>query len=342
LCAGEEFVEQTSKTGSVSNSSRFSGAPGVAPANRLLVSLPPRDFAIIRPSLEPVVLKTGEILQEPHRMVEHAYFFESGAASLFFRTKQDGLVGIAVIGRYGLAGIPIVLGTAKSPHRCVVQIPGRALRISSADLQTAMWASPPLRQVLNCYVQALLVQHGQICLCVSRHRLDQRLSSWLLTVADRVESDDIQITHDLVARMLGVRRATITIAVRHLQQSGALQGNRGHIAIIDRRKLEASSCECYKNMALEYERLLGSHGRATEQRKAMPPLYSSSRPSRQPAADSGKQLPMGNEVNNPLVALETDRTAGKSLPFPPVPHGLESPGQAGYGQKPHSDRIKSR
>ena len=196
------------------------------------------------------------MLQERDRPVQYVYFIEKGAAALYLRTKRDGLVGVGIVARYGVAGLPAVLGTVRSPHRCVVQIPGEAFRMAAADLQTAMAASAPLRHVLNRYVQALLVQHAQATLCLARHKLEERLSSWLLAVSDRVESDRINITHDLLSQMLGVRRPGITVAVGQLEAAGALSRNRGQIRIADRAKLEELSCECYRNVKLEYERLL--------------------------------------------------------------------------------------
>jgi CRP-like cAMP-binding protein len=224
--------------------------------NRLLLSLPDQDLQLVGRFLEPVDLRRGQVLQERNRAPKHAYFIEAGAASLFLRTKRDGLVGVSVIARYGLVGLPIVLGTTTSPHRCVVQIPGRALRISAANLQFVLSQSPALQQLLNRSFQALLIQHGQRILCASRHKLEQQLSSWLLAMSDRLESDHIEITHELVSQMLGVRRASVTIAARRLEEIGALSGGRGFLEIVDRAKLEAAGCECYKGITQEYARLL--------------------------------------------------------------------------------------
>lgn len=224
--------------------------------NRLLRSLPERDLQLIEPYLERVPLCRGQIVQERDRPVNNAYFIEKGAASLFFRTKRDGLVGVAIVARYGLVGLPAVLGTCRSPHRCMVQIAGEALKITTPDLQTAMTISPPLRQVLDHYIQALMVQHAQTVLCVSRHTIEERLAAWLLTMSDRIESEKISITHELVSQMLGVRRPSVTEAMGNLETGGALTRGRGRILIADRAKLKKRSCECYDNMRSEYVRLI--------------------------------------------------------------------------------------
>jgi CRP-like cAMP-binding protein len=227
--------------------------------NRLLLLLPDEDLQLASRFLEHVELRRGQILQERNRTVEYGYFIETGAASLFLRTRSDGLIGVSVVARYGMAGLPAALGTMSSPHRCVVQIPGRALRISSSDLQFVLSATQALQQVLNRYYQAFLLQHGQLVLCASRHKLEQQISSWLLTMSDRIESNHIRITHDLISRMLGVRRASITVAAGRLEEIGAISGGRGILQIVDRAKLEAVSCECYKSIAKEYARLLDGH-----------------------------------------------------------------------------------
>lgn len=225
-------------------------------ANRLLLALPEPDLQLVGRFLEPVKLRRGQVLQERNRPVKHGYFIESGAAALFLRTRQDGLVGVSVIARYGLVGLPIVLGTATSPHRCVVQIPGRAFRIPAANLEFVLSASPALQQAVNRFLQALLIQQSHRVLCAARHKVDQQLASWLLAMSDRVDNEHIDITHALVSQMLGVRRASVTTAARQLEQIGAISGGRGFLKIADRPKLEAVSCECYKGMAQEYARLL--------------------------------------------------------------------------------------
>jgi CRP-like cAMP-binding protein len=226
------------------------------PQNALLRLLPDPDFDLISRFLEPVPLARGQVLQERNRALESAYFIESGAAAMFHRTRRDGLVGVAVIARYGLVGLPTILGTATSPQRCVVQISGQALRISSTDLQYVLSESAALRQVMKRYLQALMTQYAQRVLCASRHKLEQRLSSWLLAINDRVDGERIEITHDLISQMLGTRRASVSIAAQHLEKIGAISGGRGFLNIADRSVLESCSCECYKAMADEYARLL--------------------------------------------------------------------------------------
>jgi CRP-like cAMP-binding protein len=224
--------------------------------NVILSGLSAEDFELLKPLLRRVTLRKGLVLQEQNWPTAHVDFLESGAASLFLRTRKDGAIGVSIVGRFGFIGVSIVLGTDRSPHRCIMQIAGEALRISSSDLLRSLTVSDTLRSHLNRYVQALLFQHSQTVLCVSRHTLEGRLASSLLAISDRVESRAITITHQLMSRMLGVRRAGVTTAAVRLEDAGAVARRRGQILIADRAKLEAMSCGCYRHVALEYSKLL--------------------------------------------------------------------------------------
>jgi CRP-like cAMP-binding protein len=149
----------------------------------------------------------------------------------------------------------VVLGTMRSPNRCLMQVPGEALRISSQDLRRAIEMCPELRQKLMNYVQALLVQNSQSVLCNVRHELHERLSRWLLLACDRLDDNTIPLTHDLLSIALGVRRAGVTTALADLEATGALRRSRGVIEILDRDILEQETCECYRIIAVEYRRL---------------------------------------------------------------------------------------
>jgi len=172
------------------------------------------------------------------------------------RTRQDGEVGVAIVGRPGLVGVPVVLGTMRSPHRCFVEVPGEALQIAADDLRRAMDESPSLRQQLMNHVQALPVQNAQTVLCSARHRLEQRLTRLLLLAHDRAEDDAIALTHEFLAMMVGARRAGITTALERLEQDGAIRRKRGVVEIVDRVLLEHRTCECYRVIAAEYRRLI--------------------------------------------------------------------------------------
>jgi len=224
--------------------------------NSILSALPPSTLARLLPLLRPVELKHRQILQESHRPVERVYFIQRGMAVLFARTKRDGEVGVAMIGRAGVVGVPDVLGTMRSFHRCLMQVPGEALQIDAHDLRHAVDESPALRQQMMNFIQALVLQHSQTALCNARHRLDERLARWLLLAHDRLEDDTIPLTHDLLSMMLGVRRAGITTTLDRLERSGAVRKQRGAVRVVDRAAIERGTCECYRIIATEYERMM--------------------------------------------------------------------------------------
>jgi len=218
--------------------------------------MPAKAFSFMRSHLQRVPLKTQEILQERNRSIPYVYFIERGVASLFARTSRDGPVEVAMIGRLGLVGVPVVLGTMRSPNRCVVLVPGEAIRIASYDLQNATEKSSELRQHLMNYVHALLIQNSQTVLCNVRHELCERLCRWLLLACDRLDDNVIPMTHDLLAMTLGVRRAGVTAALARLAATGALRRSRGAIEVLDRDVIEQGACECYRIVSAEYERLM--------------------------------------------------------------------------------------
>lgn len=224
--------------------------------NRLLAAVPTFEYQQLRPFLEPVMLKKRQVLQEPNRSMTHAYFIERGAASLFSRTARDGDVEVGIVGRFGFVGVPIVLGTMHSPHRCRVQVAGNALRIAVADLRRLLERAPWLNRALHRYVQALLVQYSQVSLCNVRHPIHERLPRWLLTMRDRIESNEIPATHDLISQALGIRRSGVSEAVGKLEGLGAVRRGRGRILVTDPHKLEQAACECYRLILLEYSRVV--------------------------------------------------------------------------------------
>jgi len=233
--------------------------PTMQPAgvqNHILQSLPPDIFAGLQPHMRRVQLKRGQVLQEHNRPMGQVYFIERGMAVLLARTKRDGQVGVAIIGRPGLVGVPVVMGITRSPHRCVMEVKGEALQIGAQAFRWAMDESPAFRQQLMNYLHALLVQQSQTVLCNVRHGLMERLTRLLLLARDRLDDDTIPLTHDLLSMMLGVRRAGITMALERLERRGAVQRQRGAVEIVDRNLIERSTCECYRIIAREYQRLI--------------------------------------------------------------------------------------
>jgi CRP-like cAMP-binding protein len=220
--------------------------------NKLLASMVPHLFERMRPHLQLITLKQKAILQEHNRPIEHIYFLERGVASLFARTQSDGPVAISIVGPRGFIGVAAVLGKTRSPNRCVMEVPGQALRIAVQELDRIMKEMPELRLHLLAYVHALLIQNSQVALCNVRHELLERLCRWLLLAADRFEEKVIPLTHDQLAVTMGVRRAGITAALSTLETMGAIVKTRGAIEIADRAMLEHETCECYRIITSEY------------------------------------------------------------------------------------------
>lgn len=232
--------------------------------NALLASLASDALEILRPHLQRVSLKRGQVLQEARRKIPKIHFIETGVAIILARTRRDGLVGVGLVGRWGFVGVPVVLGTMYSINRCIVEAPGEALQLDASDAVAAMKASAIVRQRLMNYVQALLVQNSQTALCNARHELDEKLARWLLLAQDRLEANIIPFTHDIFSMALGVRRAGVTIALTKFEREGVIKKRRGAIEIVDRARLSQKSCECYRVIADEYYRLVGgpAHGRS--------------------------------------------------------------------------------
>jgi CRP-like cAMP-binding protein len=222
--------------------------------NQMLARLPADVFGYLQPHLQRVEIKRRAIVQERHWPVEHVYFIECGVASIFAWTSQDGPVQVALVGRFGLVGVSALLGVKRSPHRCLMQTDGEALRIPARELVAAMNANETVRQQLLNYVHFLLIQNAQFALCNARHELQERLSRWLLLTHDRLDGDVIPVTHDLLSMMLGVRRAGITEALAVLEGAGAVRRARGAIEIANRSVLEQHACECYRIISTERTR----------------------------------------------------------------------------------------
>jgi CRP-like cAMP-binding protein len=212
-------------------------------------------FERLRPKLQPVTLKQRAILQEHHRPIEHVYFIEQGVASLLARTHRDGQVEVAIVGRFGFVGVAAVLGTMRSPNRCLMEVPGEALRINANDIRSVMEDTPMVRQYLLNYVHALLIQNTQTALCNIRHQLEERLCRWLLLASDRLDEKVVPVTHDQLAMILGVRRAGVTTTLAELEGLGAVAKTRGAVEIVIRDILEAKTCECYRIISSEYSRI---------------------------------------------------------------------------------------
>ncbi|MBJ6126994.1 Crp/Fnr family transcriptional regulator [Microvirga splendida] len=228
--------------------------------NGLLRALDGAVLEEVMPYLERVPLKRRQVLHERNLPVMYAYFIEQGLASLMARADDQCMLEVGTLGREDFVGLPVVLGTTRTPHRCVVQVPGEAWRISADDLQALLNRIPALRQLLLTYVQATNVQSAQLVVCNSRHSLRQRLARWLLFAHDQVEGNEIALTHQFLGRALGVRRAGVTTAMGRLEEAGMILRGRGRIVILDRARLEGEVCDCYRAIRSEYKKITCDSG----------------------------------------------------------------------------------
>ena len=228
--------------------------------NRILCHLPAEAFDALRPQLQRVKLKQNDLLQQPNRRLSNVFFLESGLANIFANTKRDGKVEVGIVGRFGLIGVPVVLGTMFSNHMGIMEVAGEGLQIKARDLRRAMDQHPVVRQQLMNYVHALLIQNSQTILCNARHHIEERLARWLLLARDRLDGDVIPLTHELFSMMLGVRHVGIAAGLAELERMSAIRRRRGTVEIIDRTLLEQMTCECYRIIAAQYRRLVDPGG----------------------------------------------------------------------------------
>ena len=225
--------------------------------NRLLAALSAGEFERLHDELEHVQLPLGLSIYESGGMMKHLVFPTSGIISLL-QVMRNGQAGeIAVVGNEGVVGISMFMGGETTPSRAVVQAAGAAWRLPMQVLKQEFERGGGFQHLLLRYTQALITQMSQTAVCNRHHSVDQQLCRWLLMSLDRLGSDELVMTQELIANMLGVRREGVTEAAGKLQRAGVIKYARGRISLLDRRKLEASVCECYALVKKEYERLLG-------------------------------------------------------------------------------------
>jgi CRP-like cAMP-binding protein len=226
--------------------------------NRLLAKLCPEDFDLLQRSLEPVTLNRGDVLITPHQPIEHVHFLEAGITSIIANTAGGRRIEIGLTGRDGLAGTPVLLGVDSTPHETFMQIGGSGLKIETERLRQAIRQRSSLHSLLLRYVQAFTIQTSHTALSNGSHRIEERLARWLLMCHDRVDGDDLALTHEFIALMLGVRRASVTEALNILEEREIIQANRGNVVVLDRLRLEETAGDSYGVPEAEYERLIGS------------------------------------------------------------------------------------
>jgi len=224
--------------------------------NQLLASMPLPEWQRIEPLLEPVNLALGQVLQESGGKMSHVYFPIDAIVSLLYVLESGASAEIAVVGNEGLLGIPLLMGGDTTTSRAVVQSAGRAYRLRAADMKEEFNRSGPVLHLVLRYTQALITQMSQTAVCNRHHSLDQQLARWLLMSLDRLTNNELVMTQELIANMLGVRREGVTEAALKLQKLGFIRYARGHITVLNRLGLEERVCECYEVVKKEYERLL--------------------------------------------------------------------------------------
>jgi CRP-like cAMP-binding protein len=215
------------------------------------------DRAALRLHLEPVSLERRRVLIRPSEPITHVYFPESGLASVVGRV-EDREIEIGIVGREGMTGIPLALGSDRTPHECYMQIAGEGWRIEAALFRQVLGASPSLRALIQGYVQAFLIQVAETAVSNGMLTIEQRLARWLLMCQVRTGLDDLPLTHEFLAIMLGVQRPGVTIAIQMLEGSGLVKARRGRISLRDAGKLEAVAGSGYGLPEAEYLRLVGT------------------------------------------------------------------------------------
>ena len=231
-------------------------APEIPALNKLLAALPPDIYQRLQPNLELVPLKLGAPVYEAGGKQPYVYFPTNAIVSLLYVMNNGASAEIAVVGNEGLVGISMFMGGETTPSRAVVQSAGQAFRLRSKVLQGEFEHGGALQHLLLRYTQALITQMAQTAVCNRHHSIEQQLCRWLLLSIDRLPTNELKMTQELIANMLGVRREGVTEAAGALQDDGLIHYSRGRIKIIDRPQLEKRVCECYAVVKKEFDRLL--------------------------------------------------------------------------------------
>lgn len=249
-------VASTSYARSIAVGVANAAAPSVVTSNNLILSaLPASEFDVLATHLIRVNLAQGETLYEVGEEIVNAYFPLDAVVSSLSMMKDGDSLEVGVIGNEGVVGLSIIFGAERAPLRTIVQVAGRALRLDARMLRAAFMRGGAMQKLLLRYTNANIMQISQAVACNRLHHIEQRLACWLLALHDRAQRDDLNVTHEFIARMLGVRRAGITDALGLLNDAGMISLARGRIAVTDRLALETAACECYRAVKEEFENL---------------------------------------------------------------------------------------
>ena len=234
--------------------------------NSLLAALPAEVCDRLRPDLKPVTMPLGNVIYESGAQLEHVYFPVPGCIVSMLYVMEDGASAeIAVVGNEGVVGIALFMGGGHTPSRALVQSAGQALQLKGQALTKEFERHSELQHLLLRYTQALITQMSQTAVCNRHHSVEQQLCRWLLLSLDRLSHNELTMTQELIANMLGVRREGVTEAAGKLQSQGLISYRRGHITVLDRPGLEAQVCECYAVVKKEYDRLLPGRAGGVQQ-----------------------------------------------------------------------------
>lgn len=226
--------------------------------NKLLAALPKSDFEHLAPHLELVSLTSGQSIYEAEEPIKYVYFPGTAVISLLCTMDNGSSVEVGLVSKEGMVGIPVILGDDITNITAIAQVPGNALRIDADKVKTEFDRGGAIQDLLLRYVKTVYIEITQCAACNRLHTLEERLSRWLLTVSDRLNSNEFPLTQEFISQMLGVRRSGVTVAANTLSKAGMINYHRGNIKIINREALEESSCECYQVIKNEYARLLGN------------------------------------------------------------------------------------
>src|SRR5436309_11657567 len=228
--------------------------------NHLLAALPPSDYERLASHLGLIPMRLGDVLYEPGVRLRHVYFPTTSILSLLYVMEDGASAEIAIVGNEGILGISLFMGGETTPSRAVVQSAGHAFRLKAEMLKSEFGRFGPTMHLLLRYTQALITQMAQTAVCNRHHSVDQQLCRWLLLSLDRLSSNQLSMTQELIANMLGVRREGVTEAAGKLQDARLIHYSRGRITVVDRPGLEAQACECYRVVKKEFDRLLPEVG----------------------------------------------------------------------------------
>ncbi|WP_082504322.1 Crp/Fnr family transcriptional regulator [Methylobacterium sp. Leaf117] len=227
----------------------------IIPRNLLLASLPTTEWIELQPLLEHVQLRKRQVLEEPRTGIQYVYFIEHGLAAVQARTQAEGPHGVGLLGRFSMTGLPLVLGTERSPLRVVVQTGGEAYRLKASDAEAFFKHDTALRRLALRYIQVRMVHAAHLALCNARHPVEHRVRRWLLLALELLGEDEICVSHATIAGHLGMRRPSVSEHVKRLEKAGLVSQGVACITVHNRTELELGVCECHRLVWAEYRRL---------------------------------------------------------------------------------------